>query len=111
MLLIFLIPILWLKVNEAAEPVFHSPFTARPLKIRLVNYERQYLPPRHVATPAEEIAERLVAPHAHNMPHYLQQNDEPIQNYSQRTFTGRGSYLQEVRRRMRAGGGYFFRIG
>lgn len=55
--------------NDAVEP-FHSPFTARPLRIRLVNYERQYLPARHVATPAEEIAERLVAPHAHNMPHY-----------------------------------------
>jgi hypothetical protein len=102
---IFLSIIIWLRFNEAAEPVFHSPFTTRPLKIRLVNYERQYLPPRHVATPAEEMAERLVAPYAHNMPHYLQQNDEPIQSYSHGTFSGRGSYLQEVRRRMRVGGG------
>lgn len=53
--------------TEAADS-FHSPFTARPLRIRLVNYERQFLPPKHVATPDE--AERLVAPHAHNMPHH-----------------------------------------
>lgn len=48
---------------------FHSPFTARPLRIRLVNYERQFLPPKHLATPAE-VAEKLVAPHAHNMPNH-----------------------------------------
>lgn len=53
--------------SKAADP-FHSPFTARPLRIRLVNYERQFVPPKHVATPDE--AERLVAPHAHNMPQH-----------------------------------------
>lgn len=88
-------------VTDAAEPPFHSPFTARPLRIRLVNYERQHLPAKHIATPMEEMAERLVAPQAKNMPTYLQQNDEPIQSYSRAA----GSYLQEVRRRMRVSGG------
>lgn len=33
----------------------------------------------------------------------MQQNDEPIQSFPRNAYAGSGSYLQEVRRRMRAG--------
>ncbi|KAI6216248.1 hypothetical protein M3Y99_01828400 [Aphelenchoides fujianensis] len=123
-------------------------FPQRPMRIRLVNYERRFLP-RHVSTPPEEAARRLtksVDGQTADGPLFVMtaaQQDEPIRTAvalgrearisgpfgggGDRSFGGAGgdrpfgggggdrsrqfasasparNYLQEVRRRMRAGG-------